>query len=170
MRIHLASGDRRLPGFIHVDRRAECKPDIVADWNALPFKDSSIALLYFCHGLEHIRKPEVLRVLREFRRILKPKGILRLSLPDFSTLAKLYVNREISLFRLGCLHGRQDYDGNTHYASYDFDYLAYFLGEAGFYNIKRWNPVEVHPPDYDDFSLAMMNGIYISLNVEATCK
>ena len=171
VKIHLGCGTKRLPGFKHVDMRAEVAPDYVADALDLAcFGDDSADLLYFCHGLEHIRKPDVAAALAEFRRVLKPGGLLRLAVPDFEVLAQLYVNERVSLWRLGCINGRQDYRGNTHYAVYDFDYLAWHLGEAGYYDIRRWQPEHVHPLDYDDFSFAKINGWCVSLNVEATCK
>ena len=69
---------------------------------------------------------------------------------------------------IGPLAGRQDYPANTHYMVYDFEYLAWTLGGAGFYDIRRWYPAVVLPEDFDDYSKARINGRLISLNLEAT--
>lgn len=169
-RLHLGCGLRRLPGFVHVDNRPGTDPDLIADVGNLEgVEDNSVELVYACHVLEHIPRPDVADVLREWRRVLAPGGTLRVSVPDFRMLAHMYVGDRVSLWRLrGPLFGRQDYPENTHYACYDYELLAWTLGEARFYDVRRWMPAQVHPAGYDDFSLARIDGTLISLNVEAT--
>lgn len=170
MNLHLGCGTRRLPGYVHVDSRPEVGPDVVADVENLDaFEDGVADIIYAAHLLEHIPRPHVIAVLEEWRRVLKPGGILRVSVPDFQVLAELYLYDAVSMWRLiGPLMGGQQYEGNTHFASYDYEYLAWMLGLAGYYDIRRWQPWLVHPLDYDDISLAKIQGKYISLNVEAT--
>lgn len=50
------------------------------DVNAIPLKDQSIDLLVSFETLEHVSDHELL--LKEFKRILKPEGVLVLSTPD----------------------------------------------------------------------------------------
>ncbi len=108
-------------------------------------------------------------VLKEWRRVLAPGGTLRLSVPDFGKLAALYLNGNVSMWRLmGPLYGRQDYPENSHHACYDYEYLAWTLGEAGFYHLREWDPHAEHPFNYDDLSMASIDGDWISLNIEAT--
>ena len=66
--------------------------------------------------------------------------------------------------------GRQDYPANTHYVVYDYEYLAWELSLAGFYDIRRWEPEAVFPADYDDYSRARINDMAISLNVEGVAR
>jgi predicted SAM-dependent methyltransferase len=159
-----------LSGYVHVDSRAEVHPDVVADIQHLDkFPDGSADIIYCAHVLEHIPRPHILDVLEEWRRVLKPGGTLRLSVPDFFVLADLYLNEGVSMWRItGPLHGRQDYEANTHYITFDYEYLAWLLGTAGYHDIRRWQPAQVHPAGYDDISLARIDGRYISLNLEAT--
>ena len=172
LKLHLGCAEKRLPGFVHVDIRPEVKPDHVADWLNLSFAaDHTADLIYFSHGIEHIRKPDIGKALAEWHRVLKPHGILRLATTDFQAVAGLYVDERVTLIRLsGMLIGRQNYEDNTHYSLWDYELLAWTLGENGFYDIQRWNPDKVHPPDFDDFSRAKINGVPISLNVEAKAK
>jgi len=135
------------------------------------FEANEAELIYVCHALEHFPRPQVLDILKEWRRVLQPGGTLRLSVSDFSVLADLYVNHGVSLLRLrGPLMGRQDYLMNTHYTVWDYELLSWTLGEAGYYNIQRWDPYETHPVGYDDYSFAKVNSRLISLNVEATAS
>jgi predicted SAM-dependent methyltransferase len=172
MKLHLGCGTRRLEGFYHIDSRPEVEPDEVADvTNLSNFEDNSSSLIYACHVLEHIRQVDVAAALLEWGRVLKPGGLLRLSVPDFWTIAHLYLNDGVILMRLwGVLYGGQTYEGNTHYACYDHESLALTLASTGFYNIHQWYPMRELPRDYDDFSLAKINGVGVSLNVEALAK
>lgn len=171
LKLHLGCNDKRLPDFVHIDARPECCPDKIADVMELPFEDNTAELVYFSHGLEHIPRPKVLDSLGEWRRVLIPTGTLRLALPDFQVISGLYHDEKVHLVRLqGMLWGQQDYNGNTHYCGWDYETLAHTLHEAGFYSIQRWEPKKVFPPEFDDFSKAKINGVCISLNVEAVAK
>jgi len=170
MKLHLGCGRRRLKGYANIDILPTVEPDIVGDITRLEtFEDDSASLIYASHVFEHIPRPFVLDTLREWRRVLKPGGILRVSVPDFMVLAELYLYDGISMWRvIGPLAGRQDYPANTHYMIYDYEYLAWTLGQAGFYDIQRWYPMSDLPVGFDDYSKAKINGRLISLNLEAT--
>jgi hypothetical protein len=92
-------------------------------------------------------------------------------MPDFEVISGLYHDEKVHLVRLqGMLWGQQNYNGNTHYCGWDYETLAHALHEGGFYNISRWRPEKVFPPEFDDFSKALINGVCISLNVEGIAK
>jgi predicted SAM-dependent methyltransferase len=170
MNLHLGCGRRKLPGWTGVDSRPEVEPDVVADVRDLSFwAAGEVDAIYACHVLEHIPRPELLPTLREWRRVLKTGGILRVSVPDFDAIARLRTKERMPMQRLiGLLHGRQDEPWNTHYLSYDWDLLAHYLTEVGFYQLRRWEPEKVHPAGYDDYSFAELDGWPVSLNMEAT--
>jgi len=170
--LHLGCGNRKLDGFVNVDVRDEVAPDIVASVRNLdPVGENSIDLIYACHVLEHVPRPELAETLAEWYRVLKPGGVLRISVPDFRTLAQLYIYNQVPMWLLiGALHGRQDHNWNKHFVTFDHHYLAWMLTEAGFIDVRHWNPAEVHPAGWDDYSLATIDGELISLNLEATAK
>ena len=172
MKLHLGCGNRRvgLDGFVNVDIRREVNPDIVADIANLDgqFPSESAEIIYWCHGLEHVPRPLVIPTLQKLYALLQPGGVLRLSLPDFRQLVELYVLRGFKLDAvLGPIMGRQDYPENTHYCIYDVESLFCLLRQVGFTGMRIYDPRSVWPPEFDDYSLAIMDGQYISLNVEA---
>lgn len=166
IKLHIGCGSRRLPGFIHIDARSEVAPDVVADVSFLDmFEDNSVDLIYFCHGLEHIKPHDVQITLAEWKRILKPNGILRLSLPDFGKLAYMYICQNVPLSHIiYAIHGGQDYPENTHFWSWDFRTINQALTNAGFIDICRYDPKLVNPQNYVDESISSE---VISLNIEA---
>ncbi|MEN3045237.1 MAG: class I SAM-dependent methyltransferase [Candidatus Hydrothermales bacterium] len=54
---------------------------VVGDGLSLPFKDNSFDLVICTHTLEHIKDPFLL--LREMKRVLRNRGILYLSIPNY---------------------------------------------------------------------------------------
>lgn len=176
--LHLGCGKRHIPAFTyHIDARSFPHVDYVCRADKLKmFKDNSVDLIYACHLLEHFKRREVENVLKEWRRVLRPGGILRLAVPDFSSLVKVYLKYKNMNLIMGPFHGRQDYPENTHYISFDFKYLEKLLRKTGFKNIRRYDWQKTVHKNYDDYSQAHIphmdkeKGILISLNVEATKK
>lgn len=80
MRLHLGCGDKYLEldngvKYKHVDIREGNHIDYIANVNDLSmFQDNSIEEIYACHLLEHIKRSEVLDVLKEWYRVLTPGG------------------------------------------------------------------------------------------------
>lgn len=195
MKLHLGCGARRagMDDFIHIDIRPEVNPDVIADitnldgqfdsaaleriwhnWHAVhragdTLQPKEINLIYWCHGLEHVPRPLVVPTLTKLYNILCSGGVLRLSLPNFRVLAQLYVNGDLPLDKVyGPIMGRQDYPENTHYGLYDSESLFEILSSIGFVNVHSYDPFAVWPAGFDDYSMAVMEGQYISLNAEAS--
>lgn len=174
MKLHLGCGKRFIPGFVHIDAIDYPHIDHVATIDNLSFiGDGSIDLIYNCHVLEHFKRREVVRVLTEWKRVLTPGGILRISVPDFARLCEVYQRHGSKLeLVIGALFGRQDYLYNIHYNVFDYPTLSRILEEVGFEQVRRYDWRETEHAEIDDYSQAYVphmdkeNGILISLNVE----
>jgi len=62
--------------------------------NELPDENESVNFIYCSHVLEHFEKEEARDILKECRRVLKDKGIIRIVLPDLNKIIKNYTNAE----------------------------------------------------------------------------
>lgn len=182
LKLHLGCGKKYIPGFIHVDLDDYPHIDHKSDISNLPmFEDNSVDLIYCCHALEYFDREEAQKVLKEWFRVLKPGGILRLAVPNFEAITEVYSKYKDLKHRgiLGPLYGRmmiKTPDGEMfifHKTVYDFESLKEILESIGFKNVHRYNWEETIHKDYDDFSQAYIphmdkeHGILISLNVEA---
>jgi len=115
-------------------------------------------------------------VFAEWKRVLMPGGILRLSVPNFATIARLY-QAGLSLdWMLGTLYGRwPDGNGGWIYKKTTFDEpaLSKILGDAGFVDVEVWDWRLTDHAAYDDFSQAYFphmekeRGILWNLNMQA---
>jgi predicted SAM-dependent methyltransferase len=174
MKLHLGCGKKYIPGFIHIDVVEYDHINHVASIDNLSFiPDESVDLIYNCHVLEHFKRQDVNRVLKEWYRVLKKGSILRTSVPDFEKIVEVYTKYKDLKMVIGPLFGRMDYLYNIHYNTFDFKTIEEELKKAGFKDVYRYNWQETIHKDYDDYSQAYIphmdkeNGILISLNVES---
>ena len=82
-RLNWGCGPRPEPGWINSDQKEGPGIDISGDIRAgLPLESDSIDYAVSIHALQEVPYPDLLAVLHELRRVLKPGGVLRLALPD----------------------------------------------------------------------------------------
>ena len=117
-------------------------------------------------------------VLAEWGRVLKKGGVLRLAVPDFAALVKVY-ERFNDLGRvIGPVFGRWPIPGADeviyHKTVYDFQSLEKLLLNNVFESIRMWRSEDVFVGEnegFDDYSQAYVphmdkSGIHTSLNLE----
>ena len=191
-RLHLGCGKRDFgKDWVHIDKGNF--PHVTShDVTKLPFKDNTFDLIYSSHILEYFDREQVIGILKEWRRVLKVGCTLRIAVPDFGKVAKLYIEEGHNLQTfLGLLYGKMKVDDDTiyHKTVYDFESLTEVLRCCGFINIHKYDWKKIPPHDiHDDHSQAYIpsknfevtekepydkeNGTLISLNVECIvpCK
>lgn len=189
MKLHLGCGKRNFgKEWIHVDNGSYPHLDHKCEINHLDFCfDETVDLIYASHVLEYYDRSQVIEVLQEWYRVLKPNGILRIAVPDFEMIASLYLTHKTLLPThkedftldnvLGPLYGRMDMDGIKiyHKTCYDFESLQTLLTQCQrFKDVERYDWRKTEHAHIDDHSQAYWphmnkeNGILISLNVQ--CK
>tara|TARA_B100000287_G_scaffold231567_2_gene218026 strand:+ start:3770 stop:4309 length:540 start_codon:yes stop_codon:yes gene_type:complete len=176
MKLHLGCGERYLEGFIHVDLAGYDHIDHEMPVDNLEiFSDNSVEEIYASHVIEYFDREEIKSVLKEWKRVLKENGVLRLAVPNFPELIKVYeISDDLSKI-LGPLYGKWKIDKKNiyHKTVYDEKSLKIILEQAGFRNIRKWDWKTVFSDhNYDDHSQAYFphmdkeNGIHVSLNLE----
>ena len=99
IKLHLGCWKRNIPGFTNVDicdlphvhhrRSAE-------DLSVFP--TNSAELIYASHVFEYFDRQEAEKVLREWHRVLVPGGTLRIAVPDFEAITRVYLKYKKNLF------------------------------------------------------------------------
>tara|TARA_R110002072_G_scaffold241723_1_gene400591 strand:- start:494 stop:1177 length:684 start_codon:yes stop_codon:yes gene_type:complete len=150
--LQVGCGYNIYPDFINTD--IEWKPSVIP-WdiseikkNNYPIQNDILTGIYTEHCLEHIPFESVKDNLKEFYRILKPGGTVRIAVPDGELFIDLYNryrkgetvdfpkpdNRPeptpmISINRIARSHG--------HLFMYDFETFKHLLEEAGFKDVIK---------------------------------
>lgn len=57
----------------------------------LPYKNDSFDVVYCSHFIEHLHLDMIQNFFSECQRVLKPKGLIRIVLPDFENIAREYL-------------------------------------------------------------------------------
>ena len=180
LKLHIGCGKRHIPGFVNIDILDAPHVDHCCSVDALhAFATEEVSLIYASHVLEHFGRYEVEGVLREWHRVLVPGGILRMAVPDFAAVVKLYEQEGLQdgksgLVGLVCGGQRNEFD--FHKVIFDEPFLTNLLVNSGFSDIHRWDWRKTEHGYVDDFSQAYLphmdkiNGQLMSLNLEATKK
>jgi predicted SAM-dependent methyltransferase len=173
IKLHLGAGPVNIQGWINIDARSYAHTHIVSEGFGLnEFADNSIAEIYMCHVLEHFSFSEAENILKRFRTKLRSGGILRISVPSFDELVKVYVDNQFDISSIQlALMGGQDYEHNFHRSVYTERSLTILLTRCGFQAIQRWDTAEEFGIDLGDWSSRLVktpvSSRLISLNLSA---
>jgi predicted SAM-dependent methyltransferase len=98
-RLFWGCGEHPPPGWINVDKVE--KPGIAISGDirdGLPLPDDSIDYIVSIHAVQDLPYLAVVPALREFRRVLRPGGVLRLGLPDLDRAIAAYLRNDPDYF------------------------------------------------------------------------
>ena len=175
MKFNIGCGHRNFgKEWIHIDGENYDHIDS-SDIFIKDYQDNSADLIYASHFIEYFDREEVVPLLKRWKNVLIPNGVLRLAVPDFKVYSKLYSDKQYPLDSfLGPLYGKMPMGDKTiyHKTTYDYASLATLLKEIGMRNVKKYNWENTEHAQFDDHSQAYLphmdkgNGILMSLNVE----
>lgn len=155
IRLNLGCGNKHFHGFVNVDFPANYsgkKPDVEADLRALPFDDNYADEAYAIHVIEHFYFWEVVDVLKEWKRVLKPGGLLVLEMPCLEKVVGHFLKPEFDMrTTLWGLYGDPRYkDPNmVHKWAYGLNTIKEPLEAAGFEKITSLVEPQFHRRDRD---------------------
>lgn len=145
IRLNLGAGDKPLGGYLNLDRKHgnEICPlsenHSAEDGSYVRIQDCSVDEIRASHVLEHFGHRQTLDVLKEWVRVLKPGGILKIAVPDFDKISDWYtrgVGQELPLEQY--LMGSHSDENDHHGAIFNEQKLTQLMHLAGVGEIQRW--------------------------------
>ncbi len=154
-RLNWGCGPVTPAGWVNSDRKSGPGIDVSCDIrDGLPLPDASFDYVVSIHALQDLPYLDVLPVLRELRRVLKPGGVLRLALPDLDRAVQAYVRGDRAYFLVpdeevrslgGKLAVQMLWYGSLR-SMFTYDFVVELLGKAGFAAVTRCRYRETASP------------------------
>jgi predicted SAM-dependent methyltransferase len=141
LKLYIGSHDFRPDGYLTVDLDPNHKPDFVADAADLSIIPSeSFDEVCASAILEHIAWPNGYKALSEWARVLKPGGVLKVSVPDMRMLCALVAQGDNPAHCIGMIYGtgRMHHPLEAHQYGYTRETLSEMLTVLGFADIDTW--------------------------------
>jgi predicted SAM-dependent methyltransferase len=151
LKLNLGCYDDLREGWVNIDAFLKHGSLTLDLRRPLPFPDGSAELAHAEHFLEHLTDEEALRLLQECRRVLRPGGMMSVTVPDAEPLLQAYAAGDQEFFdgyaeeipegrALPTPLGQINYlfrAATTHLYAYDEETLRLLLDRAGFVQIAR---------------------------------
>jgi predicted SAM-dependent methyltransferase len=105
----------------------------------MKYADNSIDEIYSSHLLEHFGKNEIIPVLREWARVLRLGGVLKMNLPNLEWCIRNWLSQPEEQrwgFNLDMIFGNQANPGEYHKTGFSRAHLECYLRRAGFDEIS----------------------------------
>lgn len=133
-----------MDGWINVDKSisGHIRADLTCDALEIDqhFKAGTVDEIYAGHLFEHLTRPEQIKALHVWRKVLKPDGILAIVTPDFNVIAKMYARGDIDNEQLNSEFIYSYVQESLHRWCWDTNSLTDFLLKNGFRDAKTLEP------------------------------
>ena len=93
--LNIGSGKWSFPNWIALDEKLG---QTLHSNSRFPFESSTFDFVYSCHFFEHVNDQAAQNLFDEAFRVLKPKGIFRVVVPDFVLLVEMYKKNDTNFF------------------------------------------------------------------------
>ena len=158
LKLHLGCGKRIINGWINIDLQ-NSDLDLDLSKGVLPFSDESVAFVVSQHFFEHLHlDSQLIPLLNEIIRVLKPKGEIWFSVPSIKKIAQGYLTDQGE----SLLRGRQArfpeyslngkpishivneifFQNGEHKNLFDFELIDWMLTKTGYINVTEVNEKE----------------------------
>jgi len=152
--VNIGSGGKGQSGWVNVEIIPMQDTTLCLDVRRrLPLADDSVARLLAEHVVEHMDfRDDLPTVLRDWRRVLQPGGVIRIIVPDAGRFLRAYASADPTRWHdLGWNMERLPaglytpmhvinhvfHQGGEHLFAYDFETLAWALRQAGFSTVEQ---------------------------------
>lgn len=150
--LNIGCGTDYKAGWINIDNNSDDNIEkLDLNWdlrNPLPFEENSVDYIFNEHFLEHLTLEEAQLSIKDFMRVLKKGGVMRIAMPNLVDVVDLYNNPNwksetfLKKFGLDFVQTKAELININfrwwgHKWLYDWEELERRLKDAGFSNIRQ---------------------------------
>ena len=142
MKLNLGSGNDIQSDYLNIDfRRGEGR--VFHDLSEpLPYGDGSVEEVRAMDIIEHFDRFKVMHVIKDWCRVLSPKGRMIIRTPDVANICERFYPQakigKITWERLSSvIYGGQNYEGNFHGVAFSFEWLSDLLSQYGMTDFSK---------------------------------
>jgi len=148
MKIEIGAGKKPREGYATCDIRDLETVDYVCAADKLPFENNTIEEVYSRHVVEHFTLKEILKVFKEWNRVLKRDGVIYIICPNLTWHLKQVLEgthesfyekssgKNARYWGFGSLFGWQQDEFDVHKFGYYFNLLKDILEDLGFDQVE----------------------------------
>ncbi len=141
VRLNLGAGNKHWPGWVNCDLHGD--QDRIEDVTKLSLNNNCADEIAAIHVLEHIHRMKAPEVLKEWKRVLKPGGMLAIEVPCLDKILAMYSEGEKSIakIQLGIFGDPRDAGPDMmHQWCWFSEELMAELWKAGFAKVELQEP------------------------------
>jgi SAM-dependent methyltransferase len=142
LKIDIGCGNSPREGYTGVDIVSEAPGVKIADvTQGLPFADNSVSAVWSSHFLEHLGFQQILPLMGEIRRVLRPGGRVEIAVPDLEYVCRLFVEAEEGErwgWPIMTIFGHQQGPGEFHKTGFTGPKLVQTARQAGLRPLRLW--------------------------------
>jgi len=83
LKLHISCGDRAIAGYLNIDSKPTSATDYICSALWLPLPSGSVEIIKACYKLDHLTEKKILKILKEWQRVLIPGGELIIECSNF---------------------------------------------------------------------------------------
>lgn len=131
MKLDVGCGIYKKDGYTGVDVDPNVNPDIVAPMWSIPLPDNSVDELRSSHALEHVTRHQVVDVLKEWKRLLKPFAMAEIEVPDLRWCCQNWLHRQSADWHMDTIFGQATSIGEEHRTGFTPAIMADYIQRSG---------------------------------------
>lgn len=130
MKLHLGCGRDLKEGYINIDAQLPC--DVQHDFrNPLPYEDNSVDEIYSDDVIQIFSREEWKKIKKDWVRVLKPGGILKISCWDFPWVLRTYLLHPEVPYNIQRIYAGQVNEWDYIKNGFSYESLVHDLKEEG---------------------------------------
>lgn len=167
-KLHLGCGNVYKPGFINIDvqQNSSGDVDLLADITNLPIKENKVQIIESYHVLEHLSRPEFLKGLEHWYKLLINGGKFIAEVPDLKKVLNTYLLGNDTYIEH--IFGNQTTPYQFHKWGFTFKSLKKDLEDVGFKDVTLEEATDYHTQDEPCFRITATKASRREFHLEST--